>query len=476
MKNKLIKELRLSVGSDPSSNIMSKIPNFTTMGGFHSNADSVIAQRMTMVSEDDEDSFSEEGIMSEDIFEYRVYRNNQYQLSETLERIDEGIFQTIADIAKAVPGLDQIVGDIELYLQAGNVKEAFDGLSKVIGSLKHSAGMSGLGLIGTQQQFNELLNVFMTASEEDKTLLQEGVEELLEILKQMTITAIQTFDSVVALPSFAGTPVAGAIGEAIANIGTTLGTFLRDQPVEQFVFKTLTARTGIIAKIVEIFEKILGTANSANPVAKSIHYIVEKISKTGGDIMKIFLLQPFELFKRLGDLYKASLGQDVEIEDAEPVEPEPIATPDPVQNNQPFTSNSMVTSSDQQIQIAENYRPHSILFLLEGFDESKKAKPDFLDLDKDGDKKEPMKKAAKDAKKKNEMHHDEESFEEIDLSEFSGAGAVAGYSLPLGASNKPPNKRKDHHKLMEKQKAINEQIERMRILEAYHQKTSNRLK
>ena len=31
---------------------------------------------------------------------------------------------------------------------------------------------------------------------------------------------------------------------------------------------------------------------------------------------------------------------------------------------------------------------------------SKKAKPDFLDLDKDGNKKESMKKAAKDAKKK----------------------------------------------------------------------------
>lgn len=30
--------------------------------------------------------------------------------------------------------------------------------------------------------------------------------------------------------------------------------------------------------------------------------------------------------------------------------------------------------------------------------EGKKSKPDFLDLDKDGDKKEPMKKAAKDAK------------------------------------------------------------------------------
>ena len=31
------------------------------------------------------------------------------------------------------------------------------------------------------------------------------------------------------------------------------------------------------------------------------------------------------------------------------------------------------------------------------------AKPDFLDMDKDGDKKEPMKKAAKDAKKKKEV-------------------------------------------------------------------------
>jgi hypothetical protein len=33
---------------------------------------------------------------------------------------------------------------------------------------------------------------------------------------------------------------------------------------------------------------------------------------------------------------------------------------------------------------------------------SKGAKPDFLDLDKDGDKKEPMKKAAKEAKEKEE--------------------------------------------------------------------------
>jgi hypothetical protein len=36
------------------------------------------------------------------------------------------------------------------------------------------------------------------------------------------------------------------------------------------------------------------------------------------------------------------------------------------------------------------------------FQEAKKAKPDFIDLDKDGDKKESMKKAAADKKKKEE--------------------------------------------------------------------------
>lgn len=39
--------------------------------------------------------------------------------------------------------------------------------------------------------------------------------------------------------------------------------------------------------------------------------------------------------------------------------------------------------------------------------EAKKAKPDFLDLDKDGNKKESMKKAAKDAKEKKEDKKDE---------------------------------------------------------------------
>jgi hypothetical protein len=470
MKNKSIKE-QLSIGTDPSSYVMSKTPkpSFITNGGFHSNADSVYAQRLAMVNEDDEDSDSEEVLMPEDIFEFRVYKDNRYQLCETLERIDEGIFQTIADIAKAIPGLDQIVGDIELYLQAGNVGEAYDDLSKIVSSLSHASGMSALGVIGTQQQFNDLLNTFMTATEEDKSLLKQGVEGLLELLKQMTITAIQTFDSVVALPSFVGTPVAGAIGEVIANVATSLGSFLRDQPVEKFVFQTISARSGIVAKIVEIFEKVMSTINSANPFSQSLLYIVEKISKTGGEIVKMFLLKPFELLRRLGDLYKASIGQAPE-----------LASVEFVNSDEAVQTTDSVASEEQQIQIAENRRSHSILFLLEGFDDNKltSEKKGFTKKYDDHEKlKGKQKKGLPDhlqkaiiGSSKNEAHYDDdkESFEEIDLAEFSGVASIGGGpALPLGQKPKYFDDQK---------KALEEQRKRIALLQIHHQRTTNKLK
>lgn len=434
MKNKSIKE-QLSIGSDPSSYIMSKTPkpSFITNGGFHSNADSVIAQRMAMVNEDDEELDSEEDTMPEDILEFRVYKNNNYQLLETLENVNEGLVQKAADFAKAIPGLDTVVGNIELYLQAGNAKSTFDGLSDIVGSLKHTGGMNALGIVGTEQQYNNLLSKFVSADANDKSILQQGVAKILEVIKQMTITAVQTFDSIVALPSFAGTPVAGAIGETIANVITSLGTFLRDQPVEKFVFKTISKRSGIVAKIVNLFESVLATITSGGPIGKALQYVVEKITKTGGEIVKLFIEKPFELLRRLGDLYKASVGEF----NNTMIPHQGVST---TSNDQLVYAKNIETD---QIQIAENQTKHSILFLLESVE-------------------------------KDEEEDDEESFKEIDLEEFSGAGAVGGYALPLGASNKSASKQKDHHKLLEKQ--VNEQIERMRILEVYHQKTTNKLK
>lgn len=66
--------------------------------------------------------------------------------------------------------------------------------------------------------------------------------------------------------------------------------------------------------------------------------------------------------------------------------------------------------------------------------EGKKAKPDFLDLDKDGNKKESMKKAAKDAKdSKKEDKEDKDSKKEDKKEDKSGKGLTAAQKkLPEG--------------------------------------------
>jgi hypothetical protein len=475
MKNQKIKELRLSVGTSPAN--MPFVNKGNPIGTvFNTNADDVFSKRYSLVNEEEE-SEDEGEEMPESILEYRVSINGKYQLLETLERIDEGFFQKIADLAKAVPGLDQIVGDIELYMQAGKVKEAFDGLENIVSSLKHTAGLTALSIIGTVEQYSSLLQNFILADEKDKSLLKEGVEKILEVLKQMTITAAQTFDSVVALPTFAAAGVGGIAGEAITNVVTSLGTFLRDQPVEQFVFKTITNREGIISKIVELFEKVMTLVTGKGMLADSLGYIVEKISTTGGEIVRLFLNKPFELLRRLGDLYKAAIGEPIEnIESANVIDIEQMN----IDNNNKAAENT--------ISAVYESKKYSLLSLIESFNEEiTSEKKGFTDKYDDHNKlKGKQKKGLPDHlqkaiinSKKNEVNNDEEvdeedSFEEIDLEEFSGAGAAGGYALPLGASNKSASKQKDHHKILEKQ--INEQRERIALLQAFHQKTTNKLK
>ena len=91
----------------------------------------------------------------------------------------------------------------------------------------------------------------------------------------------------------------------------------------------------------------------------------------------------------------------------------------------------------------------------------KKADPNDPELEKEG-------------AQKNEMHHDEdeESFEEIDLGEMS-VGGVAGMVLPLGRS---PKSKPDGKHVRTHQENLKEQREYIRKLQAYHQRTTNKLK
>jgi len=75
--------------------------------------------------------------------------------------------------------------------------------------------------------------------------------------------------------------------------------------------------------------------------------------------------------------------------------------------------------------------------------ESKKAKPDFLDLDKDGNKKEPMKKAAKDSKVKEELKGKQTKLDKnhngkLDADDFkklrSGKKVKEGHMTPFEAA------------------------------------------
>jgi len=76
------------------------------------------------------------------------------------------------------------------------------------------------------------------------------------------------------------------------------------------------------------------------------------------------------------------------------------------------------------------------------FQEAKKAKPDFLDLDKDGDKKESMKKAAADKKKGGKKEDKKEDKKEEKESPKKGGLSKAQEKLPEGLRKAIAAKRK----------------------------------
>jgi hypothetical protein len=63
----------------------------------------------------------------------------------------------------------------------------------------------------------------------------------------------------------------------------------------------------------------------------------------------------------------------------------------------------------------------------------------------------------------------DDEIEDDEIEEYSSAGSISGYSLPVGKSNKSPSSTKDHIR-------FSEQIEYMRKLQDYHTKTTQKMK
>ena len=81
---------------------------------------------------------------------------------------------------------------------------------------------------------------------------------------------------------------------------------------------------------------------------------------------------------------------------------------------------------------------------------SKGSKPDFLDLDKDGDKKEPMKKAAKEKNMKKEEVQQMDEFVSAALGALNTANKIANVANTVSAvANTMKKKKKDDEKVAE---------------------------
>ena len=80
---------------------------------------------------------------------------------------------------------------------------------------------------------------------------------------------------------------------------------------------------------------------------------------------------------------------------------------------------------------------------------SKGSKPDFLDLDKDGDKKEPMKKAAKEKNMKKEEVQQMDEFVSAALGALNTANKIANVANTVSAVANTMKKKKDDEKVAE---------------------------
>ena len=107
---------------------------------------------------------------------------------------------------------------------------------------------------------------------------------------------------------------------------------------------------------------------------------------------------------------------------------------------------------------------------------NEEAKPDFLDLDKDGDKEEPMKQAADQANEATDQEVENEkeilklkqqqaALEEDELEEQNQTSAIAGYNIPGAFSTRAQAKKKKKMKYESVQRAMDQKYAAM--IESY---------
>jgi hypothetical protein len=494
---KKFKEIRLGVDSNHITSPKLKYDN-DYMGGMTRGADSQINRINNLYIYDEDSIDSIDAEEEEDILEYRIIRNNKYSLAETLSNIKEyhiheslekeGLkfyykyfkYGTLKKLLKnlgkdkftkvmkelgpylpamwkikdgtrvldkgvklgkqaslMVPVLDIVLGS---YYIVNGIKKINESINRLHNNLfgERNIDINNIieNLFINKENFNLMLCKIQNLEKEKQASIKSDVETVLAELKFVMVSIIGAYDTIVELFGGPAAPITLTLGNIIT---TLLDMALVFVPIEQWAFQYLSNRNTFIHKFSELIKVITNTGDSKDSfLSYSLDYINKNV--TTDPVARSFfigLTQPLEFLGRFGDLYRAASGEKILDNEA------CLSMIGKFNINIPEKSKKAKYDEDDPRRYYEIYNRIGLLNII---------------LENKIDDNE------------NDDEDDNEDIEEM------SAGAIGGYALPLGSSNKPKSKRKDHHKLLEKEKKINEQLDAIRRLQLYHHKTTNNLK
>lgn len=418
MKKRKIKEISLNVGTGADSFPQTDFGDVVGYGGYRSNADTDMSRRMSVTHEQDEDEDLEQK-RRKSIRKKKKKMKNKLIIDDYFyeeETLNEDLLSMAGHTLKAfgksligaVPYLDAAVGTMFLGSAALNIRRFSTDMSAI---LDLPDGYFGKALISdSNAPIKSISGRVAELNKEDRDKLSKNFNKVLSSIKELMITFVESYDTLATTLASAGTAIP-AIGFQNAFTGIS-GFAARMVPVERFLFD-------MVGKFAEALETLIGLFTKSDDAR--IKSKMQDLQKKGGSVVGAFLTSPVRTLSRLSEFYET-------IDDGSAAK----------------VIKSLGTDAGQKVLkttlgISEAKKTQSLMPLFENY--------------------------------LNEDDEDDESFDEIDLEEYSSVGGGSLGSVPV-----PPIGSPEKGKYKEKKKALNEQRERVALLQAYHQKTTNRLK
>jgi len=232
---------------------------------------------------------------------------NEFGTVGALRLAGKGLARVVAKGTKAaalsVPLLDTVIGIPIMAYALYQVKSATDGFVSDL-DIPQNSLFEAL-TAESEQAWLEIIDKAVNSPIEIREDVEGHYNEMLDAIKGMFITLIQTADSLVV---GAGTIAIGApiplpeeiitvpAAEIMTNLATGIGGFIADiVPVERFIFD-------MAGRGAEVVESGLDSLQKVSPEDFSA---IQKMGEDGGAGAMSVLMHPVRSFRRLAQLYRA---------------------------------------------------------------------------------------------------------------------------------------------------------------------------